>query len=84
MHAKNKPESALRKKSRARRILKWSLLAVLLLLVVVFLGTPVVVSSGGFRKFLLAKINNSAMFRVQARELTERDQPHSRSQTNKP
>jgi len=59
MHAENKPKNTVRKKLRARRIVKWSLVAVLLLLVVVFLGAPAVVSSGGFRKFLLAKINKS-------------------------
>jgi len=70
MHAENKPENALRKKSRARRILKWSLLAVLLLLVVAFLGAPVVVSSGGFKKFLLAKINKSVDGRTDFADLS--------------
>jgi len=70
MHAEDKPKSTPRKKSRARRIVKWSLLAVLLLLVVVFLGAPVVVSSGGFRKFLLAKINKSVDGRTDFADLS--------------
>ena len=59
MNAQNTPKNAPVRKSRARRIVKWSLAGLLLALVVVFLGAPVVASSGGFRKYLLAKINNS-------------------------
>jgi len=59
MHAEKKPKNTHRKKSVARRILKWSLALVLLFLVLFIVGAPLVVSSEGFEKFLLAKINNS-------------------------
>ena len=59
MNAQKRPKNTPVRKSRARRIVKWSLAGSLLVLVVVFLGAPVVASSGGFRKYLLAKINNS-------------------------
>jgi len=59
MNAQNRTKNTPVRKSRARRIVKWSLAGLLLVLVVVFLGAPVVASSGGFRKYLLAKINQS-------------------------
>ena len=70
MHAEDKRKTTHRKKSRARRILKWSLVSVFLLLAVVILGAPAVVSSGGFRRFLLAKINKSVDGRTDFADLS--------------
>ncbi|MBN2271694.1 MAG: hypothetical protein JXN61_13830 [Sedimentisphaerales bacterium] len=70
MNAQNTPKNALVRKSRARRIVKWSLAGLLLLLVVVFLGAPVVASSEGFRKYLLAKINRSVAGRTDFADLS--------------
>ena len=70
MHAENEPKKTVRRNSRARRIVKWSLLAVFLLLAAIFLGAPMVVSSGGFRDFLLAKINKSVEGRTDFSDLS--------------
>ncbi|MHC4744421.1 MAG: YhdP family protein, partial [Planctomycetota bacterium] len=63
--AKPKP-----RKSRARRIVKWTGLIVLLLLVLVIVAVPAVVSSGGFRNFLLSKINESVGGRADFSDLS--------------
>lgn len=58
------------RKGRARKIVKWTAVVVLAVLVLVIAVVPAVVSSGGFRTFLLSKINKSVGGRADFADLS--------------
>jgi len=69
MQAEEKPKAKHRKR-KARRIVKWILAVVVVLLVLVMLVVPVFISSGSFRRFILAKINSSVAGRTDFADLS--------------
>ena len=58
MQTEKKTKTTPRKRT-ARRILKWTLALVVVLLVLILLLVPALISSGSFRRIILARINNS-------------------------
>jgi len=58
MQTKKKTKTTTRKRP-ARRILKWTLALVVVLLLLILLLVPALISSGSFRRIILAKINDS-------------------------
>lgn len=69
MQAEEKTKTKHRKRT-ARRIVKWILAVVVVLLVLVILVVPVFISSGSFRRFILAKINSSVAGRTDFADLS--------------
>ncbi len=69
MQAEEKAKTKHRKRT-ARRIVKWILAVVVVLLVLVIVVVPVFISSGSFRRFILAKINSSVAGRADFADLS--------------
>src|SRR4030042_5173718 len=69
MQTEKKTKTPPRKRT-ARKILKWPLALVVVLLVLILLLVPALISSGSFRRIILAKINDSVDGRADFADLS--------------